>query len=233
MGAVSLTKNVAPTRSSLQSSDPRLDRIDDRLARMEAMMARMEALGAQAPGVLAMGGDVFDEWAARDGHADERLQALARLLERATRPEVLHALETLVGAVEQAPGLLAMFGDTVDELARAQMESGADLDALGKNLGGVARALVQMASQPGLLAMLEGGLFAPGALATLSDAARAIAETRSGETPRAGWLAVMRAMRDDDVQRALGFAIRVAAEMGQAMQTEATPRLPAGAGEAQ
>lgn len=79
------------------------------------MLGRVEQLADQMPGVAGMAGDLFDEWAAADGHVDERLRALTHLRDRATKPEVLHALTVLVEQVEAAPGLVAMTVDIVDE----------------------------------------------------------------------------------------------------------------------
>ncbi|HJL14291.1 MAG TPA: DUF1641 domain-containing protein [Sandaracinaceae bacterium LLY-WYZ-13_1] len=195
-----------------------LSRIEARLERIESMLDRFERVTEQLPAGAAVAGDIFDEWAARDGHVDERLRALTSLLDRATKPEVLHALTVLVEQVEAAPGLVAMFVDIADELAAQAADQGVDLHELTSNLGRAARGVIMLASREEIRELLESDMFEPGALQTLSAAARSMSEARAGGDPeRVGLFGTMGALRDPEVQRALAFAIRVAKGFGKTL----------------
>lgn len=222
---------VAPDRGGRDGDA--LARIEARLERIESMLGRVERLADQVPGAAAMAGDLFDEWAASDGHVDERLRALTQLLDRITRPEVLHALTVLVEQVEAAPGLVAMTVDILDEAARQASESGVDLHELTANLGEAARGVILLASRPEVRKLLESDMFSPGAIETLSAAARAMTEAKEEETRRVGLFGAMGAMRDPEVQQAVGFALRVAKGFGQSMnhQNGAAKQLGAGRSE--
>lgn len=203
------------TRRTAPSTQPgSMARIEERLERIEAMLERFEDLAVQAPGLAAMTGDIVDEWASRDGHADERLRAALSLIDRVTQPEVLGALETIVGQLEAAPGLVAMVGDMIDELARQADAQGADLHAATANLVEAMHALIKLAGQPEAHEMLESGAFSPGALRTINLAARAM--TEAGEAnERVGFFGAMSRMRDPEVQRAVGFALSAAKVFGR------------------
>lgn len=209
-----------PTTSGAASP---MARIEARLERIERMLSRYDELAQQVPPMAAMAGDIADEWAARDGHADERLRSLVELTERLTRPEVLHALTVLVEQVELAPGLLAMLGDIVDEMARDAEAQGVDLQELTANLGEALRGVVLLAGRPEVRELFESELFSEGAIRSLSMVARSLAESSpaEGEEPaRVGLWGAMGALRDPDVQRALGFAVRVAKGVGESMDRE-------------
>jgi uncharacterized protein YjgD (DUF1641 family) len=200
--------------------DDALTRIEARLERIESMLGRFEQVADQLPGMAAMTGDIVDEWAAEDGHADARLRALTHLLDRLTKPEILHALTVLVEQVEAAPGLVAMTADIVDEIAAQTAAEGVDLQQLTENLGKAARGLILLASRDEILEVLDSDMFDPGALRTLASAARAMADATDGATEpqRVGVFGTLGALRDPDVQKALGFAVRVAKGFGQTLE---------------
>ncbi len=200
------------------ASDDALARIEARLARIEGMLGRVEQIAAQLPGMAGAAGDVLDEWAMRDGHVDERVRALTALIDRITKPEVLHALTVLVEQVEAAPGMVAMAVDILDELAVQAAARGIDLHELTSNLGEAARGVVMLASRPEVRELVESDMFEAGAIETLSDLARSLSRARrEAEPERIGLFGTFGAMRDADVQRAVGFAVRVAKELGRAM----------------
>lgn len=207
--------------------DDALARIEARLERIERMMGRFERLAEQLPGMAGAAGDVLDEWAARDGHADERVRAITHLIDRVTKPEVLHALTVLVDQIEAAPGLVAMAVDTVDELARDAEARGFDLHELASNLAEATRGLVILASRPEVRDLLESDLFEKGAVTALSNVARSLSDAqREPEPPPGGVLRTLSSLRDPDVQRAVGFALGVAKRFGRTMNT--APQLGAG-----
>ena len=95
------------------------------VARLDRLEQRVEAIGAlveQAPAALAAVTDTVDEAAAQIAASgpsvDERLRAALTLADKLSRPgtvealgrivDRLEALEPLIGALEQLPGMAAM-----------------------------------------------------------------------------------------------------------------------------
>lgn len=178
-----------------------LSRIEARLERIEERLARLDAVTEQAPGIAATAGDIFDEWATNDGRADQRLRALASLVEKVTRPEVLATLDQAVTMAESVPGVVATGVDTFDELVREANAQGIDVD----------RSLVAL-------------------VRLLGHADRALAHARQAPPRRVGAFGLLRALRDPGVQRAMGFLLDVAGGFGEAMirEDEGAPALPPG-----
>lgn len=152
---------------------------------------------------------------ATDPVRDPVLAALERI--EARLAEVERVTSSLAPLVDAAPGGVAMFTDTVDTLAAKLGERGVDLDA---RLHSVLRA-VEVATAPravnGLAALVESKLLEPSALAIVSRLAAALADP--GETKPVGTFGLLRAMRDPDVQRALGFLLAVARGFGRQLTT--------------
>lgn len=103
------------------SSPGALTRIEDKLDRIEQQLARFDVLIEQAPNLLAIVGDTFDE-VAGELDLDARLRGALRLLERLSRPETLAQIERLLDVAERLPdatgsarlglfGLLRQFRD--------------------------------------------------------------------------------------------------------------------------
>lgn len=147
--------------------------------------------------------------------ADPVLAALQRIEQRLAAVE--RVTSALAPLAEAAPGALGMVTDTVDSLAAQLGERGVDLDA---RLHSVLKAL-EVATAPravnGLEALVESKLLEPSALAVVSSLAAALADP--GDTKGVGMWGLMRALRDPDVQRAVGFLLAVAREFGRNLAT--------------
>jgi hypothetical protein len=197
-----------------------LARIEAKLDRLEHRLARFDALLEQAPGMLALAGDTFDE-VAGELELDTRARAAARVLERLSRPDTLARIEQLLMLSEQLPGLLALLGDSLDEFAREQGERGVDVELVMHNLGRTFDALLRLIGSEQLRGLLESDILLPGAIEALGEAARALANTqRSNPAPLGAW-ALLRELRDPDIQRSLGFVVDVARRFGN--QARALP----------
>jgi uncharacterized protein YjgD (DUF1641 family) len=191
-----------------------LGRIDARLERLEARLARLDPLLDAAPGLLALTGDTVDELAAELGDADDRVRSLVALAERVSRPETLARLHAAIDVLDQIPGLLAIAGDTFDELAQAAAERGIPLDQIVPELGRAMNSMLRLATSGALTRLLDSDLLMPGAIAALETAARAMATATQAPESRVGLLAMFKAMREPEIQRALGFALDVARRFG-------------------
>ncbi|MCA9680305.1 MAG: DUF1641 domain-containing protein [Myxococcales bacterium] len=146
--------------------------------------------------------------------ADAAIATLARLEERlATIERVAASLEPLAGVAATLPGAVAMFTDTLDGVAARLGDAGVDLD---DRMRSVLRA-VEVSTAPravhGLASLIESQLLEPSALAVVSQLAAALASP--GDARPVGLWGAMRALRDPDVQRAVGFLLAVAREFGK------------------
>lgn len=146
---------------------------------------------------------------------DPVLAALERIERRLAAVE--HVTSALAPLVETVPGGLAMLTDTVDSLAAKAGDAGINLDA---RLHSVLRAF-EVATSPravnGLAALVESKMLDAKALAVISRLADALAE--SGDAQPIGTWGLLRSMRDPDVQRALGFLVAIARDLGRHLST--------------
>ncbi|NVB38927.1 DUF1641 domain-containing protein [Pseudenhygromyxa sp. WMMC2535] len=208
---------------ALERIEAKLDRIESKLARLDPLLELYETHG---PGLVAMAGDTFDELARDIGDLDERIKAALKLVERMTRTETLAQLNTLLEIVETAPGLVAMAGDTFDELARSAAERGLELDRVLPEIGLFLEAMMRLISNhqfQQIQELLQSDLLLPGALDALGQAARAMAHARRAPELRPGLFGVLAAMREPEVQRTLGFALDVARRFGANVEDLALP----------
>lgn len=137
-----------------------------------------------------------------DGDSDRTVAALERIEERLAR---LEAAALRVEALEQhVPAAIATAADTFDDAMGRLYDSGVDVD---ERIRGLLAVLERLTSPEGLKA-----------LATMLDGARA-------EPPRKlGLWGVVHAMSDDDVQRAVGFLVRVAKLFGRSLEGKVSRR---------
>ena len=223
------TQNGSPAEGAFslpgQLVDPllaRLDAIDRRLARIEPVL---DALG-QGPAMAAAVVDVVDEQTGRlrDRGVDleERLAGGLALLERLSDPAVLARVDALLDLADQAPGLASMAVDIVDEQAGLLRDEGIDP---GAALANGARTALQFASMVGpreihaLKTVLASQALSPESVEVVSAAAQALVECQGRERQRVGVFALMRAVREPDVQRALDFLLGVARRFGAALES--------------
>lgn len=142
------------------------------------------------------------------------LAALERLERRlATVERVAVTLAPVAELAATLPAAVAVLVDSFDGLAARLGDAGVDLD---ERMGSVARAL-EVATAPravaGLASLIESKMLEPTALAVISQLAAALAHP--GEAPPAGLWSAMRALREPEVQRALGFLLAVARQFGK------------------
>ncbi len=191
------------------------DKLDLLLYKVESLEKRLtqyEALAAQAPGLLAMVTDTADELyksaAAAGVDVEQRVRSTLVLLEKLSQPEVITSLTTLmerlpvlVEGLEQAPGLVAMAVDTLDELYAEARRHGVDLETFLRS------------SISALKILLESGVLHPQAIEVVGNAGYALVESQKDSSRVSLWQ-VLRLLGDPDVQRANGFLISFAKHFG-------------------
>ena len=151
---------------------------------------------------------------ARPSPPDPVLAALERIEQRLAAVElVAGALAPASGLLATVPGAVAMMADTFDGVALRLGDAGVDLD---ERMRSVLRA-IEVATAPravaGLASLVESRLLEPSALAVVSQLAAALADP--GAARPVGMWGAMKALRDPDVQRALGFLLAIARQFGK------------------
>ncbi len=173
--------------------------VDERLARLEGIID-------QAPALLAAVTDTVDELSARladtGAPVDQRANGLAVLADQFTRPETtramariaaqFEALESSIAALTNLPLAMAAITDVIDEAAQKLSNDGVALDQVGSRVKAAA-----------------------------CSAAVVIGSSSFEQGPeKIGLFGLLKALRDPDVQRALGMAIRVARAVGKSINPE-------------
>lgn len=180
------------------------------LKRLRAMIDHIDAM----PDLVATGMDVLDE-ASGALELSERVTGLAKLVERASRPRTIAQATLLLEKLETLPEVVATGLDAIDDWAAIQGASGLNLEQILAAAREALKGVANLATAPQVRDLLDSGLLSPEALEPLGAVARAMAQTRSGPTPSVGMLGALSALRDPDVQRALGFVITLGRAFGQ------------------
>lgn len=190
----------------------------DALTRVAAMTPQLEyavtALSA-GPEMLEEGLALVREWGEKNGHSqhdlNRRLQAVADMMGELSDPKVLEAVTALS---KELPALT----DTVQQLAASAQRI--DLEPLVQ-VGEVAaspevsKALVQlMQLTPNLAPALSSLPIQQRTLLVMRTLNEAV-ENAAKLDRKEGLFGAMRAMSDPSVQRAIGFALNVAARLGE------------------
>ena len=152
-----------------------LTRLLDRIDTLEQTVNTLARLLEQGPGLVSMATDTVDDAfrqaAAAGVDVDARLRAALQMAEKLTAPDMVEKLDRLLTVVDQAPGLVSMATDTVDDAFRQAAAAGVDVDAR-------LRAALQMAEKltaPDMVEKLDRLLTlvdqAPGLISMTTDMA--------------------------------------------------------------
>ena len=196
----------------------------DRIDRLETLVG----LADQAPGLISMVADSTDEMvrqaSASGVDVEERLRAALAITAKLTAPDTLAVLDKLaarapelaqtIEMLDQAPGMVSMAIDSVDELYRESASAGVDFDLL---LRQGTNSLVKFSTLVGsdeFDSVLNSGILDPESVAIVGSIGSALADCQA-DPPRAiGITGLLRAMRDPDVQQALGFLVSFGRRFG-------------------
>ena len=216
-------------------SDPASTEILRRLDALNAKLDRLSPLldmGSTGSGAMAAMVDVADEEVRRLADhgvdADARLKRVFHLLLELTREDTLERLEELVKLARDLPGMMAAGVDVLDVEAGRLRDEGIDpMEALTNG----ARAAMEFGVAVGprevrsLKSLLASDALAPEAIEVVSSAANALVATRSRGCKPLGPLSLLGALRDPQIQKALGFLVEVGRSFGASM--EKPPAVPA------
>ena len=206
-----------------------LTRLMDRLDQIE----ELAALADQVPGVMATTVDTLDDALTRAADRgvvlDERARQGLHLLEQLTEPETAQALsavmdradhlEDLMQLVDRAPDAIATVVDMLDaEVAKAYARGHSPEETLRQTVGALGR-LGELFRTDEFEALLDSGVLDPEALNVVGSLGAALVDTQKeatrGDTPKRGIFGLLGALRDPDVQHAIGFLTQFAKKFGQ------------------
>ena len=197
----------------------------------------------QAPGLLSMTVDVLDD-GIKQAHQkginiDERLNTALDIAEKLTAPQMLEKLDKVLQLADQAPGLLSMTVDILDDGIKQTHQKGINIDERLNTALDIAEKLtapqmlekldkvLQLADQaPGLLSMTvdilddeyrKAGLIGIDFYALSEMTAKtsqALSKSRQLSPPKIGLWGLMRALNDSDRQKAMGFLMEFLKQLG-------------------
>ena len=221
-----------------------LDHLLSKIETLESAVERLNIAMAQGPGLISMATDSIDEAyqkSIEQGiNIEERLSNALVVAEKLTTPAMVERINNLVEFADQAPGLISMFTDSVDETFQSSKLNGVNIEA---RLAG-ALELANRLTAPKTIAKLEGLMElsdqAPGLISMIVDSideemAKAtnagadfktlsalgqklsVAVAKADKMPenKLGPIGLFRALRDSDRQKALGFLMNFAKAFGQ------------------
>ena len=211
---------------------------------MVEKLDKLLSLTDQLPGLMAMKVDMLDEAYrqadARGVNIEERLGLALQMAEKLTAPAMVDKLDGLLKIADQAPGLVAMKVDMLDEAYR-------QADARGVNIEERLGLALQMAEKltapemmekldnllqlgdrvPGLVAMtmdmvdeamkqtIESGFDPKALMETSRTANNALTYAKSVPPKSISLFGIMGALKDKDRQRGLGFLMNFLKHFGK------------------
>ncbi len=219
----------------------RLERIEQSLNRITSALDQAPGLMSIATDSID---SMFEENKKTGGDGDAQLRRGINLLARLTDPKIQNSLHQMLDLIEQGPGLSAMAVDSMDEMIynlnisnesfqeRIEATSGLLLKLSSSKQIAKMEQLLEMADRlPGIVAMIidsidrimnDHGEIISDMLAFLNkenllflkQVADSLTEAQEQQSEKMGILGVMKAMRDPDRQRTMGFLMNVTKNLG-------------------
>ena len=218
------------------------DQITQRLDRIEAMLEQLTATYQMAPPMVSMLIDTVDEVAAKSTKQgisiEERVKSIGSILSRLSEPGTADKIHGLLDMVELTPGMVSMATDVFDEYARDSALSGISLDErihgmlnifnklTDPGMIGKIDTLIQLSDQiPGLIAMTVDSIdevargthyLGPQNLTLIKTAIQANQYAFTTEPTKVGGIfGILKILKDEDVQKMLGFLVNFAKAFGK------------------
>ena len=219
--------------------------IVERIGTLEKAVLNLTTMLERGPGLVSMTMDMVDEGvrnAAKDGvYVEKRLGAALELAEKLTAPAMVEKLNGLLEMANQAPGLISMTMDMVDESVKNAANKGIYIEERGKLLLDAAEkltsptmlanlnGLIELSHQaPGLIAMtmdvlddeykrMSKEIDIPAVTNFLGNTAKALSDAAIAKPKKIGAFGMLRALNDPDRQKALGFLMELTKRLGQQM----------------
>ena len=132
--------------------------------------------------------------------------------------QIVDALKPIIEIIQQAPAMIAMAGDSFDDLVRNAVDSGVDVERgfiIGAGAALRVGATMDAHKVDAIESLLNSGVLDPVALRVVGDLGHALADTAAAPVTPLGPVGLWKALGHPDVQRALGFMIAVAQRFGR------------------
>ena len=163
---------------------------------------------------------------------DERAGEGLRLLEKMTEPSTAASLAALLDRADQlehlstlseaAPAAIATVVDIFDDEYARALENGHDPEQALRQAAGALGQLSELFRSEEFDALLHSGVLEPQALRVIGSLGSALVasqkEAQRGATSPKGLFGLLSALRDPDVQHAVGFLTSVAKKFGRNLQ---------------
>lgn len=176
---------------------------------MMTQLNQLLALAEQAPGIAAMVADTVDDaYAQASSHGvdiDGRLRAGLEMAEKLTAPEMVEKINTAIELADQGPGIMAMMVDIIDDVYIQAIRQGFNPEQFVRQGVVVTSRMAELLESGEINALLQSGVIDPKAVDVVGTAAKALVTSRAEPAPKMGIFGMLKAMRDPDLQRALGF----------------------------
>ena len=222
----------------------RIDSLEQSVNRLSSMIEQGPGMVSM---VTDMADEAIQSASQQGIDVESRLKNALQLAEKLTAPETVEKIEGLLATTNQLPGLVSMGTDMIDEGIRKAAENGVDVEERLQNALVIAEKLtapemVQQLDQllqlakvaPGHIAMLvdivdeamanglapqAATMLNPEVLATLGKAGASLTLAKSQPVVKRGPLGLLRALRDPDLQHAIGYLINFGKNFGQQLNT--------------
>ncbi len=196
----------------------------DRMDQLEELVK----LTDQLPGAVAMAADIVDDTyataAAAGVDVEARTKAGLALAEKLTAPQNMATLtklvdqmdkvDTAVGMLDQAPGMMAMGMDITDDIMARAMESGLDVDKFTtQGLSALIKFSSLVASDE-FDELVFSGILDTETIAIVSDVGETLVECKKDPPRRLSILGLARELNDPDAKVAMGFLANFAKHFG-------------------
>ncbi|MEE9374220.1 MAG: DUF1641 domain-containing protein [Saprospiraceae bacterium] len=230
---------VMETKDNVLPGPPFGTDSDSRLARIENTLSQLMSQLDQVPSLLSIATDSVDSsiMAAKQSGADidEHIKSGIGLLTRLSDPKISTALNNLFDLIEQAPGLIALTTDAIDEsMQKANQGSVKINDRIAGGISLLGRLsepkmvkkveqLIDLSDQlPGLVAMgidsIDDLLRQGGGsnITFLKSVTEALSEAQAQAPAKIGGVfGFARAIKDSDRQKTLGLLMNVMKNLGK------------------
>ncbi|HFC01078.1 MAG TPA: DUF1641 domain-containing protein [Phaeodactylibacter sp.] len=166
-------KHLQETLSN-QKTLSSIDRLLHRIDTLEKAVEKLTVVIEQGPGLMSITMDAIDEEVKRSADRgvdiNQRLGAALEIAEKLTAPAMVEKLDALLSIADQAPGLMSITMDAIDEGAKRSADRGVDINQrLGAALD-IAEKLTAPAMVEKLDALLSIADQAPGLMSITMDA---------------------------------------------------------------
>ncbi|MFK7904670.1 MAG: DUF1641 domain-containing protein, partial [Chitinophagales bacterium] len=143
------------------------------------------------------------------------LGAALEIAEKLTAPAMVSQLNSVLELANQAPGLVAMTMDMLDDGYQTAAANGFAPDELLKEGGALLSKMTTLMRSEEFKALMDSGVMTPQTLQIVNSAGEALVESQNQKIPKVGLFGMLRVMRDPDMQRMLGFFTNFGKQFGK------------------